>query len=555
MSRKWLSAFRITLKLLVAGALILAANTSARATVQLGTGFNGLAQQDTWWWPNDPNSAVGPNYVVEIINGVYRIYTKSGTLISTNDTDNLFKSINPNVGTLDPNIFYDNIAQRFVIEANGSYGDIVTAYFAVSNSSDPTQGFTEVHSINFPNAHDGSKMGFNADAYFVCATSGMAIIQKSSVLDKNNSTYNQTFIDTNNYYGRPCRMYGSSPGGPEFLTYAGSNGMLHVKRIDNVLSSSPTFTDFDVAGSSGCSDPATASWRNNSLVTANTGSMYWWQVDTSGATPTLVQQGLISAPSGYVTAYGSACIAPNGDIGVTYMQFSADSTALPVSMYVAGRKASDPLGTMSTPIAAVTSSYTQSNQRHGDYSSIECDIDSSGNTLNTFWATNGYINAANNGEASWNQSFSATGDLSNGTYTLTPQNATGSRLDAAASGRSNGTVVDIWGANGGSNQKWIFTNMGGWYKVQPSYDTALCLDVIGGSSTPGAYVDLWADNGGTNQRWKATQISGSVYNLAPENALTLYLDVYGGSSSNGTRVDVWNGTGTQSNEEWVIGAN
>jgi hypothetical protein len=37
---------------------------------------------------------------------------------------------------------------------------------------------------------------------------------------------------------------------------------------------------------------------------------------------------------------------------------------------------------------------------------------------------------------------------------LAPQNATGLRLDVVGFGTTNGTKVDVWSANGGSNQKW-----------------------------------------------------------------------------------------------------
>lgn len=394
--------------LLLLVSLLLAGNTPVLlAQTQIGTGFDGPTGLDTWWWPNDPNAATGPNHVMQIINGIYRIYTKDGTLVGSGHIDNLFTNLNPSVSTLDPNIMYDNIAGRFVLEANGSGTDITNAYIAVSDTSDPTAGFTEVHVLSFPGANDGSKAGFNADVYVICATSGTAIMDKSSMLDRNNGTFT-VLSKTTSTYGRAARMYGAAPGAPMYFT-AASGGAIRVTRADNVTTATPTYTSYNVAGSSGCTDPATPSWRNNSLVTANTGAMYWWQVDTSGTTPVLTQQGLISAPSGYVFGYGSACIAPNGDIGMSYMQYSATTNnPLPVSMWVAWRAAADTLGTTRTPIMAVSSApLTQVNARHGDFSSTVCDLDTNGNTLNAFWSCNGYIkpNGTGTTEASWNQNF------------------------------------------------------------------------------------------------------------------------------------------------------
>jgi hypothetical protein len=145
----------------------------------------------------------------------------------------------------------------------------------------------------------------------------------------------------------------------------------------------------------------------------------------------------------------------------------------------------------------------------------------------------------------------ASGVIANGNHTLTPQSATGSRLDAAASGTANGTAVDLWGADGGSNQTWTFTNEGGnVYKIQPSYDTSLCLDVIGGGGS-GAYVDLWTDNGGSNQRWSVTQVSGDIYTLSPLCASGSCLDVYWNETGNGTPIDIYNANGG-ANQNWAI---
>ena len=141
--------------------------------------------------------------------------------------------------------------------------------------------------------------------------------------------------------------------------------------------------------------------------------------------------------------------------------------------------------------------------------------------------------------------------ITNGTYSLTPANATGSRLDAAASGTTNGTKVDIWSSNNGSNQKWIFTNTGGnWYKIQPSYNTRLCLDVYGANNANGTVVDLWQDNGSSSQRWLMTPVSGG-YTLTPQCAPGLCLDVYGAFTANGTQIDIWPANGG-SNQTWSV---
>jgi galactan endo-1,6-beta-galactosidase len=163
------------------------------------------------------------------------------------------------------------------------------------------------------------------------------------------------------------------------------------------------------------------------------------------------------------------------------------------------------------------------------------------NTVQTFEIQNVYITGSG---------------LANGTYTLAPQNATGSRLDAYAWGTANGSTVDIWTSAGSGNQKWIFTQQtNGFFKIQPSYATGLCLDVSNGGSTDGTKVDLWADNnGGTNQLWNVIPVSGNIYKLSPLCAPGKTLDVPAAGTANGTGVDIWTDYGL-SQEQWSIGTN
>ena len=144
------------------------------------------------------------------------------------------------------------------------------------------------------------------------------------------------------------------------------------------------------------------------------------------------------------------------------------------------------------------------------------------------------------------------GSISNGNHTLTPQNATGSRLDANGSGTSNGTKVQIWGSSGSANQSWKFTNQtGSIYTISPSYATGLCLDVNGNSSANGAIVQLWGCSGSNNQKWGAISDGGNVYEFAPQNATGSRLDVTGSSSTNGTQVEIWSASGG-SNQKWAV---
>ena len=62
----------------ILAALLLPTLPGAAQDTAVSTGFDGPTGSQTWWWPNDPNAAVGPNHVMVLINGIYRIYTKAG---------------------------------------------------------------------------------------------------------------------------------------------------------------------------------------------------------------------------------------------------------------------------------------------------------------------------------------------------------------------------------------------------------------------------------------------------------------------------------------------
>jgi hypothetical protein len=169
-------------------------------------------------------------------------------------------------------------------------------------------------------------------------------------------------------------------------------------------------------------------------------------------------------------------------------------------------------------------------------------------TNTTYYYTIAAVNANGTSPASIEANATV---ITNGTYRLTPQCATGSSLEVSAWGTTNGSTVDIWSWVNQGNEKWTFTNMGGgWYKIQPSYSTTLSLEVSGYGSTNGSKVDVWADVGQTNERWSVTAVTGG-YELTPENAPGQSLNVTGGGSANGTKAQIWQWYGEQSSI-WAI---
>ena len=74
-------------------------------------------------------------------------------------------------------------------------------------------------------------------------------------------------------------------------------------------------------------------------------------------------------------------------------------------------------------------------------------------------------------------------------------------LEDPGNSKSSGSPVDTWPSNGGSNQSWLFTNVGqNNYTIKNTY-SGLCLGIAGGAETSGSAIHQGTCNGGINQMW------------------------------------------------------
>jgi streptogramin lyase len=397
--------------------------------VTVGTTFEGMSFFDTSCGciPPDTNDAVGPTQVVEAINLTIRISEKNGTTDLTQDLSSYF-GIN---AFSDPYIVYDDIANRFafvVLTLNSGGGDGLA--FAVSKDSNPLDGWLPTQVIDFgSNLLDFPKIGFNADAYVITGNLfGPANTPLQVITVDKSQLFMGNFVDY--LYQRnpgapdhfraevPAQMHGATPGMPMYLVEEagyGNGSAARIVTLTNELSNSPVFTDTDIpvdpygfpapAGQPGAPFSAAtndttfshADWRmingEGMLVSAqnvglasdgfSTSKVRWYEFNTSG-TPSLVQQGTIDPGSGVSTYYGAPALDVNGDIGITYMESSANEF---VSMYVAGRQVTDPLGTMSPGTDVAPGQFTDFNFfRTGDYGGMSVDPTDG----KTFWASHEY---------------------------------------------------------------------------------------------------------------------------------------------------------------------
>ncbi len=422
--------------------------------------------------PPDPQGAAGPNSYVEAVNLSVAIFQPktSGINPVTDAIDDFFNvegnlpDPNPNdiySNTFsDPSVIFDEKTQRFIVscmevDPGPQFGTDFTGNnssvfdFAVSKSSNPmtlTTADWNFYQVNTTETNEFSdfpgNIGYNGGALVVTLNeinvntfnTDHVLVTAINLSDlANNVSQANLHIYQSDFNGanlRPTTMHDSTAANdPMWLVqeHPGNGGLgdgqhIDVVRMDNVLSSTPSFTtttlavhpytdvslvpplqpDGTVVTPDLDSRILKAAEQNNLLVATHSVSVsnteddaQWYVIDLSGSTPVLKQQGDVSGGNNTYITYPAIDINAAGDIGMTYMQSGTDSATDFLSMYVTGRTASDPGGTMETPVLAQAGQQVYedfgpssgSDQRAGDLSGIN--VDAQGN----FWAINEFADS------------------------------------------------------------------------------------------------------------------------------------------------------------------
>ncbi len=368
-------------------------------------GFNAL--NNTGYYPSDAIVAVGPSHIVEAVNESIGIYNKSTqALISTETFATLFgNTFNTGglYGMFDPQVEYDSTAGKFLITtqvndiANGkAYVD-----FAESNSSDPTAGFTNKLQIEVDGGglfwDDNGKLGYNADAFVYTgnAYNSSNNFDHEDIIIINASTLSYNIVPLNGGPASiiPAQMQNSVAGSPMWFVQTSYNGgnTVNVDEMTNLLNnpnffttslSVNSYTNLGVATQPGgvisTSDSRTTNvvWNNNEMVAGFNSAVgsddaaAWIEINTGGSSPTVNQQGVIHPANGVNTYFPAITINANNNVFITYNESSSTEY---MSMYVAERSPSDPLGTMETPVEIQAGNTTLSPGRAGDYNGVSLD--------------------------------------------------------------------------------------------------------------------------------------------------------------------------------------
>lgn len=149
-------------------------NTSIPAPLANFEGLSNEANFNTFGFrvnPPDPNGEVGPNHYVEMVNLVFAVYSKTGTLLlGPVDTGTLWTGfavsdcLDPSG---DPVVLYDQLADRWILTQFTTAGPEYFNCIAISVTGDPTGAYYRYAfstGLNFP---DYPKYGVWTDSYVI----------------------------------------------------------------------------------------------------------------------------------------------------------------------------------------------------------------------------------------------------------------------------------------------------------------------------------------------------------------------------------------------------
>lgn len=194
-------------------AALLAPRHADALSLSVGLDFTGASfGTQSSSFPPDTMGSVGPDHVVELVNGRYDVYRKSdGVKLQTSSLNQFWTAAGTSFtgSTFDPRVIYDASSGRFfaasVDNARGPNGFLL----AVSTSSDPTAGWSAFRfdsDASDTNWADYPTLGFDADTVTLAATmfpignsqlpasSSLVILPKSDLLAAAPTAANATVL-------------------------------------------------------------------------------------------------------------------------------------------------------------------------------------------------------------------------------------------------------------------------------------------------------------------------------------------------------------------------
>jgi hypothetical protein len=124
-----------------------------------------------------------------------------------------------------------------------------------------------------------------------------------------------------------------------------------------------------------------------------------------------------------------------------------------------------------------------------------------------------------------------------GPYYKLLNRASGKALDVYQANLVDGANVDQWTDNGGTNQQWHVTDIGGGHRTLLNRNSGRVLSIWQASTADAANAVQWVQNNGGDQAWQLVA-AGSYYKLIDQQAGKA-LTVAQGSSADGAQVIQW----------------
>ncbi len=416
--------------------------TSA-SSFTIGVNFTGSNYNNSGFIPPDTMGAVGPNHVVELLNGRYAVYNKSGSFIQGSTLDQFWVSAGVTPAgsfSFDPRVVYDKYSGRWFAVAVDNGGGANNVLVAVSGSNDPTAGWTgfaidsdsdDTHWADFPT------LGLNQDVVVVTAnmfaivsgssavttlvlpksdlTAGTPTVANATIFEEtapNNTgfTLQPAYDQDNGNLPLPLLSSFNKPAG--FLKTSSITGTAISPGLDTIggfigvtARSSPL--DIDQPGPKVDIDASNNRFSGNVVMQHITGrsnpslwgvqgvdiggraAIEWYEIDA--VTNAILQSGTISDTS---LAFNYPSIAVN-DFGDVVIGFSGGDPSTYMSTYVAVGQTNGGVTTLSAPqqtkagVADYQRLDTSGRNRWGDYSATVIDPS---NELH-FWTFQEFVSA------------------------------------------------------------------------------------------------------------------------------------------------------------------
>lgn len=398
------------------------AGTSPR--VQPEARFPGIGA--TGWVPPDPNIAVGPSHVVEVVNSDVAFFDKNtGQKTFQQGMDGAsgwFGSVGATDFVFDPKCYYDKTSGRFfVLALELADPGISKLLIAVSDDSNPTGNWykyrIEAMLTVGSNTYwmDYPSLGVNKDGVAVCgnmfAMSGSSgwggvefVVMKKAPMLTGQPTTVSVLRDPNAGSAQVAQMqdsvvdkiYGAAAISTNALRVYAITSITATPAISFSQVAVPTFfprnrPSYSTNGrylDNIDSRLYNCAWKGGRLVTTHhvqvSGSddrsnCRWYSITTNNwpstpQTPILEQSGDVYGAAGQDYHFPSINVNAYGDIGMT---FCRSSNAITADVMVVARRSTDALGTMGAPTLMRPSSdpnygYAGTN-RWGDFYSTQID--------------------------------------------------------------------------------------------------------------------------------------------------------------------------------------